>query len=147
MSVAAFELRLGYAHGWDFETAMTSLAKLEAYTSELAAAVKSLTKYCQNVEAPFDFRVEKVPQSLIGPEASTEAYQARRSIIANVAKLQALFIEPADFLQQLAVQVRLSFDGVLLDTNAELKSIIAESAPRLFAVARRVSGPGLYTSQ
>ena len=126
---------------------MTSLAKLEAYTSELAAAVKNLAKYCQNVDAPFDFRVEKLPQSLTGPEASTEAYQARRSIIANIAKLQILLIEPADFLQQLAVQVRLSSHGVLLKINTELKSIIAESAPRLFAVARRVSGTGLYTTQ
>ncbi len=126
---------------------MTSLAKLEAYTSELAAAVKSLAKYCQNVEAPSDFGNGKMPQPLVVPEAPTEAHQARRSIMANVAKLQTLLVEPADFLQQLAVQVRLSFPSTLLKTDAVLNTIIAESAPRLFAMAGRVSGASLYTPQ
>jgi hypothetical protein len=93
---------------------MTSLTQLETHTSELAAAVKSLAEYCRNVEAPVDFAARNVPQPLVPPEASSEAHQARRSIMANVAKLQTLLGEPADFLQQLAGQVRLSFLNISL---------------------------------
>ena len=87
---------------------MNSLAQLEAYTSDLAAAVKRLIHYCRNVEVPANFAVGKPPQPLVPPEAPSEAHRERRSIITNLAKLQTLLGEPVDFLQQLARQVRLS---------------------------------------
>ncbi|MCJ1251841.1 hypothetical protein MMC30_009079 [Trapelia coarctata] len=86
---------------------MSSLAQLEAYTSELAAAVEKVAKYCRNIEVPVDFAAGNTPQPLVPPEAPSEAHRARRSIVANVAKLQTLLAEPADFLQQLAGQNQL----------------------------------------
>lgn len=88
--------------------AMSGLAQLEAYASDLSAAVKNLANYCRNVENPGGFTAENVLQPLVLPEAPTEVHQARRSILANVAKLQLLLDEPADFLQQLAKQVFIS---------------------------------------
>jgi hypothetical protein len=85
---------------------MTSLSQLEAYTSEIAAAAKSLSSYCRNVDGPMDSVQANLPQGLVPPEAPGEAHRARRSIIANAAKLQTLLSEPADFLQRLAAQVR-----------------------------------------
>ena len=126
---------------------MNSLAQLEAYTSELAAAVKSLANCCRNVEAPVDFAARNTPQPLLPTESPSEAHRARRSIMANLVKLQTLLDEPADFLQRLAGQVCLSLPITLLDMDAELTWIIAESAPRLSAMAGRFPGPGLYTRQ
>lgn len=88
---------------------MNNLAQLETYTSELAAAVKSLAHCCRNVETSTDVGVGSPPQPLVPPEASNETHRERRSIMANIAKIQTLLGEPADFLQQLAGQVRLSF--------------------------------------
>ena len=96
---------------------MTSLVQLEAYTSELAAAVKSLAISCRNVHAPVDFGAGIPPRPLVPPGAPSEARRARRSIMANLAKLQTLLDEPADFLQQLAGQVRLSSPGTFFGTD------------------------------
>ena len=99
---------------------MTSSAQLEACASELSTAVKILADYCRNAEAPVEFAAGNAPQPLVPPDAPSETHKARRSIMANVAKLQILLSEPADFLQQLAVQVCLSFPSMLSDTEAEL---------------------------
>ncbi len=97
---------------------MTSsgLAQLEAYTNELAAAVKTLASYCRNFEAPVDFPAGNTPKPLVQPEAPSDAHQARRSIIANATKLQTLLDEPTDFLQQLAGHVRLSFSMISMSS-------------------------------
>ena len=99
---------------------MTSFAQLEAYVDEIAAAVKSLANHGRNVEAATDLSAGSTPQPLVPPEAPSEAHRARRSIMANVAKLPSLLGEPTDFLQQLAVQVHRSCPSTLLDTDAEL---------------------------
>ena len=91
---------------------MTGWAQLEAYTAELNAAVETLTSHCQNAEAPAEGDAENTPQALVPPEAPVEAHRARRPILANIAKLQTLLAEPADFLQELARQVGLSFSDV-----------------------------------
>ena len=99
---------------------MTNFAQLEAHIDEIATAVKSLVEYGRNIEAPTDFLTGSTSPSLVPPEAFSEAHRARRSIMANVAKLPTLLAEPTDFLQQLAVQVRHSYPSTLLDTDAEL---------------------------
>ena len=80
---------------------MDSPTQLEAYTDELTTAVKSLASYCRNAEIHYS-----TPQLLVPPEAPGEVHRARRTILANVVKLQTLLVEPADFLQHLAGQVR-----------------------------------------
>ena len=100
--------------------AMSSLAQLEAYTSELVVAAKSLAQYCRNIEAPVHFAAGNAPHSLVPPEAPSQAHRARRSMMASLAKLQTLLGEPADFLQQLAGQVRYSFPSTVSKTNIEL---------------------------
>lgn len=89
---------------------MTGWALLEARTethpTELDSAIEVPTSHYRNTEPTSDFEVEanNAPQPLITPEA----HRARRPIMANVAKLQSLLVEPVDFLQELARQVGLS---------------------------------------
>lgn len=92
---------------------MSSSAHLETCTSELVAAAQKLAHYCRNLDAPIDFMTENAPQPLVPPEAPSEAHRARRSMMASLAKLQTVLSEPADFLQQLAGQVRYSFPCML----------------------------------
>ena len=81
-------------------------ARTETHTTELITAIEVLTSHCRNKERTSDFEVEanNTPQPLISPEA----LRARRPIMANIAKLQTLLVEPVDFLQELARQVGLS---------------------------------------
>lgn len=96
---------------------MSSLRQLEAYASELVAAAQRLAHYCRNLEAPVDFAAGDAPQPLVPPEAPSEAHRARRSMMASLAKLQTVLVEPADFLQQLAGQVRYFFPCTLFDCD------------------------------
>lgn len=80
--------------------AMTTWPQLEAYTTELVAAVTTLISQCQNVD---DGSGVDVP-----PEAALEARWARRTTMANIAKLQTLLVEPVDLLQELARRVGIS---------------------------------------
>lgn len=75
---------------------MDSLTQLESLARELAAAVKGLGNYCRNAD---------VDPCLVPPEAPSEAHGARRTILANVSKVQKLLDGPVDFLQRLATQV------------------------------------------
>ena len=81
-------------------------ARTETHTTELNTAIEVLTSHCRNTERISDFEVEAnhAPQPLISPEA----HRLRRPIMANIAKLQTLLVEPVDFLQELAKQVGLS---------------------------------------
>lgn len=97
---------------------MSSLAQLEAYTSELAAAVQKLANCCRTLEGPLQFAVGNTPQPLDLSEAPSEAHQAQRLIVDNTYKLQTLLSEPADFLQQLTRQVRLSARSALIPGHA-----------------------------
>ena len=63
--------------------AMSSLAQLEAYTSELVVAAKTLAQYCRNIEAPVHFAAGNAPHSLVPPEAPS---QARYSFPSTVSK-------------------------------------------------------------
>lgn len=97
---------------------MLGLAQLEAHTTKLVALVKTLTDYCEHVEAPADFTVGKVPQPLLPPQAPSEAQRARLSIVAIVTQLQTLLNEPAEFLQQIGRQVRPLSPGAHCPTPA-----------------------------
>ncbi|KAF7587025.1 hypothetical protein BBP40_007847 [Aspergillus hancockii] len=79
---------------------MATLAQLEAYTGELAAAVKSFASHCADVESPTEATGRKTSQS-------SKAYRTRRVILAQVNKIQTLLSGPADFLQTLAAQNQL----------------------------------------
>lgn len=130
---------------------MTGSALLEAHTAELNAAIETLTNHCRNVERISDFEVEirNAPRPLIPPEAPAEAHRARRSIMANMAKLHTLLAEPVDFLQELARQVsappffRLRW---FIPTSKLMVIVSAESVTRLHKLAGRVSSPSLYTT-
>lgn len=94
---------------------MSSLAQLEAYTSELVAAAQRLTHYCRNYEAPVDLAAGDAPPPLVPPNAPSEVHRARRSMMASLAKLQTVLGEPEDFVHQLAGQVRYSSLCTLFD--------------------------------
>ena len=128
---------------------MTTLSQLEACTGEIAAAAESLSNYCRNVDGHIDSAPANLPQGLVPPEAPSEARRARRSIIANAAKLQTLLDEPADLLQRLATQVCLSPPNppaIRAMSDQLCLSRVAEPTPCLRAVVGRVPGAGLHTS-
>lgn len=81
------------------------VAQLEAYTNELAAAVKTFASHCRS--KPGHCAGETTPHPLIIPETSPEeVHQARRSILANITRIQTILLGSADLLRQLALQVR-----------------------------------------
>jgi hypothetical protein len=82
---------------------MDNWAQLEAYSNELIAAVNALVRHRANASGDCP---TGMPQPLISADAPNQAHHARRSIKANIAKLQVLIDEPVDFLQQLVAQVR-----------------------------------------
>ena len=85
---------------------MSNLTHLEEYANELVAAVNNLANCCRNGKTSVDFAAGKLSPAFVPPESSPEMHRTRRTIKANIAKLQRLLEEPVDFLQQLAVQVR-----------------------------------------
>ncbi len=66
----------------------------------------------------------KTTQPLVSPEVPSEAHWGRRSIMANVIKVERLLVEVAELLQHLAAQVRLLFSIKLFKIDAELNWII-----------------------
>lgn len=118
------------------------------YTTELNAVIRNLSKYRQDAEISSQGGVENTPQPLVPPGAQIEAHQARRAVMANIAKLQILLDEPADFLHKLAKQVSHSF-SYLTDRRWRLSPWIPlppEPTSRLYKLARRVPSARLYTS-
>ncbi|RMD39344.1 hypothetical protein DV735_g5783, partial [Chaetothyriales sp. CBS 134920] len=80
---------------------MENIKQLEACASELATAAETLARHYRHSAI--------VGDSDSSPPLPTpgEALRARRSIKANITKLQGLINEPEDFLQQLAAQNQL----------------------------------------
>ncbi|XHG01039.1 Agnestins biosynthesis cluster transcriptional coactivator AgnL9 [Aspergillus wentii] len=87
------------------QSAMNNSAQLETHARELSAAIRSLTAYCQNAQAPLDIASAGPPQ-LIPPNAPKEAHRARDAALASLTKLQILLAGPTDFLQQMAGQTQ-----------------------------------------
>jgi hypothetical protein len=98
----------------------TSLpAQLEGTTSELTAAIAILaeawrpsttaTDAATAVPAAAAATTAQLPLPVQAPASTTsgDIYRARRTVLASIGKLQQLLYEPADFIQQLSVQVRL----------------------------------------
>ena len=73
--------------------------QLERYSAQLAEAVKSLRSNMAIAEADFSGSPE-TPQ--------LETAKAKASILANVEGIRTLLDEPNEFLQRLALQVRIT---------------------------------------
>jgi len=77
------------------------LAQIESCATELARAARGLSAYYKanpDTEPPTGF-------PSVGTDDPSHVYEAKRAILARVAKLQTLVAEPQHFLQQLACQV------------------------------------------
>ena len=98
----------------------TSLpAQLEGATSELTAAIAILAEAWRPSTTATDAAAAAPAATATTPQlplpvqapasttASSDIYRARRTVLASIGKLQQLLCEPADFIQQLSVQVRL----------------------------------------
>jgi hypothetical protein len=81
---------------------MNNLEQLESYAKDLASAVKKFSDHCRSTE--IDSITAALP--VVPVETDDQVQQARRNILATVAKIQALIRKPEDFLQNLASQVR-----------------------------------------
>jgi hypothetical protein len=86
---------------------MAGYTELEACANELAAAAKSLATDWQRGDFPAQFGSGNPPSSILPPDAPDHVRRAQRSIIANASKMQVMIGQPADFLQRLALYVRL----------------------------------------
>ena len=87
-------------------SAMTSSSQLEAWSNDLATAIKSLTDH------PHGQGTASTPHLAIPNSASDETDRARRNILTIATRLQTLLVEPAEFIQHLAGKVcrtRLTF--------------------------------------
>lgn len=119
-----------------------SLSSLETYTTDLATAAKTLSDYSRDAGAA------SVSRSM---EAPDEVQAARRSILTIIARLQILLAEPAEFIQRLASQVCLPPHrnplSPLQSPQPKTESCSLEPTARLFAMARRVPGSRVYSSQ
>lgn len=88
---------------------MTDDIKLETCVSELTTAAKSLAADWRrdNLAAQFGSGTT-LPYSIFSPDAPDYVCQSQRSIMVNVLKMQVMLGQPVDFLQRLALYVRLS---------------------------------------
>jgi hypothetical protein len=77
-----------------------NLGQLQSYLNELSSAAKIITDHC------LDTNVSLAPHISIPNNVPSEVHRARRSLLAVTTRLQTLLAEPADFIQQLASQVR-----------------------------------------
>lgn len=116
------------------------LSQIEMCANELARAAKRLAEYCQSArgsdaEAPTGF-------PSIAPDSPSQAHRERRSILANVAKLQTLISEPSHFLEQLTSQV--SSTPRWTPDLSTLTMPPSEPALGQPALARRIPGPRLH---
>ncbi len=82
---------------------ISRLTQIENCADELARAAKSLAEYCQARVS--DAAEPSTGFPSVAPDGPSPAHRARRSILANVAKLQNLISEPGHSLEQLASQV------------------------------------------
>ncbi|RYC56966.1 hypothetical protein CHU98_g9229, partial [Xylaria longipes] len=90
---------------------MTSLSLLETQGASLAATIERLVVYCRNQgisgEYPGTSPDGLMSQPLPLSSSLSEAYRIRKSILGQLAKIQSLLQQPADFLQHLATQNQL----------------------------------------
>lgn len=77
-----------------------NLGQLQSYVNELSSAAKIITDHCPDANLTLASHIS-IPNN-----APSEVHRARRNLLAVTARLQALLAEPADFIQQLASQVR-----------------------------------------
>jgi hypothetical protein len=77
-----------------------NLGQLQSYVNELSSAAKVITDHCP------DANLNLASHISIPNNAPSEVHRARRNLLAVTTRLQALLAEPADFIQQLASQVR-----------------------------------------
>lgn len=87
-----------------------SIDQLEDEFNMLAAAGRALIAHCrrmpQDATTGGSLRIPKRPITPVGG-ALDDVHESRRSILSHLSRIQALLEEPADFLQQLANQVRI----------------------------------------
>ena len=81
-----------------------NLGQLQSYVNELSSAAKLIIDHCP------DANLSHATHISIPSNAPSEVHRARRNLLALTTRLQSLFAEPADFVQQIASQV---LDGIL----------------------------------
>ncbi|KAF2201585.1 hypothetical protein GQ43DRAFT_471677 [Delitschia confertaspora ATCC 74209] len=82
---------------------MDSVALLESYTNELATAVKTFSNHFRNTKVASTW-LPSTSQLELPADALIEVHQARRRILANLVKVDALISKPTDFLQRITGQ-------------------------------------------
>jgi hypothetical protein len=116
--------------------------QLQIYVNELNNAAKTLTDYCSEVNINSDFHIS------MSNNAPSEVHRARRNVLAIASRLQTLLAEPADFIPQLATQVRhlsskLDVEYVIM----EHMYIRAEPNTCLSSMARGIPGFGIHPTE
>lgn len=88
---------------------MITLSQLETYIDDLSAAAKILADHGRDADVGLG------PHLSVPTDAPWEVHRARRNVLAILARLRILLVEPTDFIQHLASQVRplFQFSGQL----------------------------------
>lgn len=95
-------LRFGLSIFLAVMSTSNNLGQLQSYVNELTSAAKIVTDHCPEAN------IISKNHITIPSNAPSEVHRARRNLLAVASKLQTLLAEPADFIQQLASQVRQS---------------------------------------
>ena len=81
--------------------------ELVTCANELAAAAKSLAADWRHCDLSGHSATGKSPYSTFLPNAPEHVRRAHRTIIINTSRIQVMLSQPADFLQRLALHVRI----------------------------------------
>ena len=93
----------------DFHPQSTgTMALLETYAKDICSAVETMSPYCTAETLPSKSFHPQAPSVTVAPTAPLAVEDARQKLIASAARIQQLATEPAEYLPNLAIYVRLT---------------------------------------
>lgn len=110
---------------------MNSLNQFETNIKSLATAAKVLADYYRDAGIALDGENFHLA---VPPEAPYEVRNARRNVLANLARVQTLVAEPVDFIQHLACQV--CYPHHLFVFPSLSRQVVIGAEPRLILALR-----------
>ena len=122
---------------------MTTLSELEIASNDLVAAATTFAERCRDVNAS-----SNSPQ-VFTEDISYEMREVMKKVLASMAQLRTLLTQPADFIKNLASQVRespLSFSEFGSERHSTDADYV-ESTSCVYTLARRIPGACLHPAQ
>ncbi len=83
-----------------------SVPLLQAYAKDISSAAETISIYCASNNIPNPSFNPEAPSVTINSTAPLLVQDARQKLIASAVAIQRLATEPAEYLPNLAIQVR-----------------------------------------